>query len=213
MPTTYLSSGALLVQTADGRWAPGIGDPTPLGWLTVAAYLAAAWLCARASLAGEPPGAREARAVWAWRALACMLVVLGINKQLDLQSLLTVTARDLALRDGWYERRRPIQVWFIRAVVVASLVVVGTVGVWLRRHLREFALAGTGAAFIATFVLVRASSFHKVDAFLHGAAAGFRMNWILELGGIACIAWGAGVYLRGLRHAGEPSGHAGRTSE
>ena len=45
------------------RWSPGIGDPTVMGWLTVVAYLAAAWLCLRAFMvekAGPPRPYRQA---------------------------------------------------------------------------------------------------------------------------------------------------------
>ena len=28
-----------------GHWSPGIGDPSVMGWVTVALYLVAAWLC------------------------------------------------------------------------------------------------------------------------------------------------------------------------
>ncbi len=30
-----------------GNWPPGIGDPTPIGWVTVVLYVVAAWLCFR----------------------------------------------------------------------------------------------------------------------------------------------------------------------
>ena len=33
----------------DGHWRPGIGDPTPLGWMTVIAYLAASLTCFHAA--------------------------------------------------------------------------------------------------------------------------------------------------------------------
>src|SRR5882672_1117833 len=47
------SLAALAVQSSTGDgwigdWSPGIGDPTVMGWLTVAAYFAASWLCVRA---------------------------------------------------------------------------------------------------------------------------------------------------------------------
>ena len=34
--------------TPDGHWRLGIGDPTVVGWATVAAYFLAAGLCAAA---------------------------------------------------------------------------------------------------------------------------------------------------------------------
>jgi hypothetical protein len=46
-----------------------------------------------------------------------------------------------------------------------------------------------GLGFLMTFVAVRAASFHHVDQWLrHGVV---RLNWALELGGIALIAFSA----------------------
>lgn len=38
------------------------------------------------------------------------------------------------------------------------------------------------------FIIVRVTSFHHVDLMLHMEIGGWRLHWILELGGIACIA-------------------------
>src|SRR5262245_63104416 len=101
---------------ADGRWRPGIGDPTPLGWLTVAAYAVAAALCARAALREGRSGPRGF-----WWGLAAALALLGVNKQLDLQTLLMQVSRDLARAQGWYDRRQAYQRLFIGGVAVAAL--------------------------------------------------------------------------------------------
>ncbi len=45
-----------------------------------------------------------------------------------------------------------------------------------------------GILFILGFVLIRAASFHNVDAFLAARLGGMKWNWILELGGIAVVA-------------------------
>ena len=88
----------ILAVMRDGRWRPGIGDPTFLGWVTVAAYFAAALACGRAwrldrraRLAGD----RSSSPTF-WLILSLLLAFLGINKQLDLQSLLTHLALDRA---------------------------------------------------------------------------------------------------------------------
>ena len=47
--------------------------------------------------------------------------------------------------------------------------------------------------------MIRATSFHHVDQLLHVNLLGFKMNWILELGGIFSIAFGAIKYLENLR--------------
>jgi hypothetical protein len=58
--------------------------------------------------------------------------------------------------------------------------------------------------FVVTFVLVRASSFHRMDELISWRILGLRMNWLLELGGIALIAANAWVFRRGLRSPSFP---------
>jgi hypothetical protein len=45
--------------------------------------------------------------------------------------------------------------------------------------------------FILGFVVIRAASFHHVDAFLVARLGGVKWNWILELGGITFVALAA----------------------
>ena len=69
------------------RWAPGIGDPTVVGWVTVVVYAAVAFLCLSARNNVAMHEGRRVRTLWL--GLGILLVILGINKQLDLQSLFT----------------------------------------------------------------------------------------------------------------------------
>ncbi len=178
------------------RWSPGIGDPTLMGWLTVAAYLAAALLAAGAvgRLPPTLPHRRRERMFWIGAAL--FLAALALNKQLDLQSALTALGRCAAKAEGWYERRRAVQA----GVVVALLLVSAAAGLvllrWLAPVRRRAKLAACGLALITAFVLVRAVGFHHVDALIGWRIGGARMNWVLELGGIAVFAAGALLALR-----------------
>lgn len=187
--------------TADGRWHPGIGDPTPLGWLTVAAYLVAAfhsWRACRATADCEEPSLRL-RCFWGL--LAASMLALGVNKQLDLQGLLTQVGRDVAMRDGWYRNRGIVQQAFILGLVGCALAC-GALALWiLREHLREIWIALAGAVFTATFVVVRASSFHKVDWLLGNELAGLKVHRLLELGGVALVAFAAWDWRRRVRAA------------
>lgn len=186
--------GVVLAHNEQGEWSLGIGDPTFIGWFTVFAYLAAMvyCVCAMRRARAEGPAVRVLQ--FAWLVLAGLMLALGINKQLDLQSWLTMVAREFAHRDGWYRERHEVQMVFIRAIVLGGAAAVA-IGAWLlRRHLRDMWLAGLGAAFITLFVIVRASSFHHVDMFLSDGPGEVRMNWILELGGIACVLQGARRY-------------------
>lgn len=180
----------LLLDCALDRWDPVIGDPSAMGWLTVAAYAAAAALALAAS-ARVPPGA-PARGLERgfWLAAAAALALLAANKQLDLQSFLTATGRCLAKAQGWYEDRRAVQAGVI-AALSAAVLVAGAGLTWrLRRTLRRTGPAVAGLVLIAAFVLVRAVGFHHVDALIDLRLGTARMNWVLELGGIAVFAAG-----------------------
>jgi tellurite resistance protein TehA-like permease len=199
-----------------GRWSPGIGDPSFMGWLTVAAYLVAAWLCWRVFRRLRAPGDRagvelvlatvatlilalvgSARRVAAipardrsrtlWLVVALALLALGINKQLDLQTALTEWGRGMALSEGWYQVRRPLQVVFIAAVLVSGLIALRAASRLARGDASLRPVIG-GVVFITCFVVIRASSFHHVDLLIGYDISGVRVNWLLELGGIAFVA-------------------------
>jgi hypothetical protein len=172
-----------------GRWRPGIGDPTVIGWVTVAAYLVAALGSFRAAWR-EPQTAngRSSRPATFWLVLCALLVALAINKQLDLQSLVTQIGRDVIRSWGLYRQRRELQVGFISAVALVCAAATGAIVWFARRTLRDRWLALVGTVFIFGFVVIRAASFHHVDTFLAARIGGVKWNWVLELGGIAAIA-------------------------
>lgn len=165
-------------------WSPGIGDPSLLGWLTVVGYFMASFLCIRAARG-------DARSANLWRALALALAVLGINKQLDLQSLLTAVGRELARTGGWYDQRRQIQRIFVLALGILAIVLAAVAPVLLKGRSGQIRAAFAGFVLLVAFVGIRAASFHHVDRFLKATVLGARFNWILELGGIAVIAFAA----------------------
>jgi hypothetical protein len=214
----------LLASPADdgwiGDWSPGLGDPTIIGWLTVVAYLAGAYLCLlafkierfrrqrpaeglaayldalhwlRRGLIGrhrrEVPAVERVPALWA--GLSLMLLLLGINKQLDLQSLLTELGRIAARDQGWYEGRRAVQVAFILLLVAAGAWGLRALWLFSRGHLAQLRLALIGALGLVCFVAIRAASFHHVDLLIGTEIAGIDLNAWLENGAIGCIAFGA----------------------
>jgi hypothetical protein len=163
-----------------------------MGWVTVAAYLAAAIACQRAARREpRPDGTRRTRPAAFWLVLAGLMVALGINKQLDLQSLVTQVGRDVIAGLDLYRQRRTLQAGFILAVgLVCAAALVAFV--WAAKsllHRRWPALLGM--LFILGFVVIRAASFHHVDAFLAARLGGMKWNWILELGGIAVVGLAA----------------------
>lgn len=170
-----------------GRWSPGIGDPTWYGWATVGTYVLVAVACAVA--ARRSPHSMVATRLW-WGLVAAMSF-LGLNKQLDLQSWLTQTARDMAVSQGWYGEHRAVQAAFI--TVLGLLIFYAVIyGAWRLRDegLPERA-ALAGILLLGGFVLTRAASFHHVDALLVAGWGGLRFNWVFENLGIAIIGFAA----------------------
>jgi hypothetical protein len=210
-----------------GAWAPGIGDPNVMGWITVVAYLSAASLCfavhrswltsagptvkgrirgpialallgRRRRLAALPEAVRMSAL---WKGLAIGLLLLGINKQLDLQTALTEFGRIVAHQQGWYERRQRVQIEFIIGVFVVGIWLIGSVLLLAGRNLPRLGIALLGIVFLCCFVAIRASSFHHVDILLGTRVGGLKINWLMELGGIALVGMGAYGERRALKAA------------
>jgi hypothetical protein len=205
------------------RWTPGIGDPTFLGWFTVFAYFLSAWLCLQAFMA-EKSGPRRpivdsikalvrvvrkhwpsppapARRAATWCIYSLVLALLGLNKQLDLQSLFTEIGRVVAHDQGWYESRRTVQAAFILILLAFGLAGIFAALFLLRGSGKELRLGSLGLIFLTCFVLVRASSFHHVDVFFGSTVHGLPINNLLELGGIGLIGAGATLRLRERKHS------------
>jgi hypothetical protein len=200
----------LFAATIDGQWRPGIGDPTPLGWATVVAYLAASGACWRAAATEKRHAHRRPNySLPFWSSLGLLLLLLGLNKQLDLQSALTDLGRRLARAQGWYDRRHEVQARFILVIAAIGLVASGVFCWMARRAPRDRLLAVVGLVFLVVFILVRASSFHQFDRFLGLRLGGLRWNWILELGGIGCVGLAA---LRSRQAARAGGSHRDRPS-
>lgn len=169
-------------------WSPSIGDPSLVGWLTVAAY----FLCAYKSLQVvkssqrifNPPMQRQRLL---WLAITGIMLFLGVNKQLDLQTFFTATARHLAWKQGWYEDRHLLQQIFIWTLGLAGLTSITALFLLYYKVLRLHAFAIVGLCALLVFIMIRASSFHNVDSFLGSRILGIKMNWLLELSGIALI--------------------------
>jgi hypothetical protein len=176
---------------SDGRWHPGIGDPTVVGWITVLAYFATCWLCLSC--------ARHLRPAVFWWAMTTALLVLGINKQLDLQTWFTEVGRDMARQDGWYGQRHEIQVAFVGSMAGLFALLAAGVAWALQGYWRVYLRVWGGMTLLLFFIVVRAASFHHVDQLLMSDIGGLRMNWVFELGGLALIASGASAAMKQTR--------------
>jgi hypothetical protein len=200
------------------RWTPSIGDPTFLGWFTVFAYFFCAWLCFLAFMAEKPGPSRPywsairslfrvfwkrwptvpipARRSALWLTYGVLLLLLGINKQLDLQSLLTELARAMAKQQGWYERRRAVQVAFLFGLTFAGGAGLVLLLYLMKGGVKDFFPCLLGATVIVGFVILRAATFNKMTPSLVEASFDTHVTALLELSGIGLIALGAHLRIR-----------------
>lgn len=165
-------------------WTPGIGDPTPAGWLTVMFYGLAALLCLRASRV-------ERRGQLFWQGMAFIMAILALNKQLDLQSLFTAVGRHVAMTEHWYGQRHKVQMLFIGGLAALAAVTVLLLAVITRTAGRGARLASVGITLLLFFIVTRAASFHHIDLFIKSRVWGVHWNVILEMTGIALVAYAA----------------------
>ncbi len=128
--------------------------------------------------------------------LAVFLFLLGVNKQLDIQSLFTEIGKAVAKKQGWYDNRRYFQLVFIIMFCVLSLTSMTFIGWMLRKEWRKFFFPLTGLLLLVSFIVIRAASFHHVDWFLKSGLFGVRMNWVLELSGIGWVMSSAVYWLK-----------------
>ncbi len=181
------ATAALAALDKDGTWVPGIGDPSLMGWLTTLLYCTAAFLCLNAARSIRHGQGRWDRGCLFWSALFLLMLMLGVNKQLDLQTWFTQFGRQLARAEGMYAARRTLQVVFIGGIALSGLIAIAILGYLSWGKPRVFHWALIGVVFLLCFVVIRAASFHHVDRALGLRFLCLKVNWILEMGGILCV--------------------------
>lgn len=172
-------------------WRASLSDASASDWITVAAYLLVAVLAHRAARRTGPPRERVF-----WQLTAVAMLFLGINELFDLQMVLTAAGKAWALEQGWYEQRRLYQLEFIIALAIGAAVL-GVVAIrFTRRAHRAVRVALLGLVFIGAFILVRAASFHHVDALLGMGPDAFNWGSIQEMIGIVIVGFAARRYVQ-----------------
>ena len=148
------------------------------------------WRFSRAALLawleGDPRQPAAASLVF-WIMLSVLFVFLGINKQIDMQTWVTDVGRRIAMSQGWYEQRGRVQTLFVLLVAIGGLTTLTILLKLTRELLPRHVLAFFGLILLAYYMLVRASSFHDLDAAMRIEIMAVRVSWMIEMGGIICV--------------------------
>ena len=181
-----IQSTLVFAATENGRWHAGIGDASIFGWVTVLVYLLATFCCIVKAKDSKKFGGNYQF----WLYLGVFLLLLGINKQLDLQSWLTEVVKDSAHAHGWYKHRRPVQVIFITLLGLSVLIALMSLRLFLANSWRHNKLTWVGIILLGTFIVMRAASFHHFDIFINRPILGVKINVMFEIGAILLIILG-----------------------
>jgi hypothetical protein len=166
-----------------------MGDPTTLAWLTTGAFVVSSLLCLLYARCREP--LKGHRIFWA--TLATALLLLGINKQLDLHWLLKLAVKDLAIKQGWYAHRRIIEMLFVAGMAAISLAVIVFLARAMRHTWRQRWLAFCGIVLLVAFVFVRATIIHEVYEAVKLQPPAHWFRAMLECSGVLCIGLAAAL--------------------
>lgn len=161
-------------------WILGIGDPSPLGYFCAVLYLLTAFLFhRRVGLDGDGYS----------KVASYGMLVLSVNKALDLQTGLADWGKQMALRGGWYGVRYIEQLTFIGAGIAFGLWALWFMPKKLGSKWPEHRASALASTVLIVFILVRASSLHQL-AFLGGEWSGFRMGTTIEVALLATVIVG-----------------------
>lgn len=140
-------------------YRPGIGDPTPAGWLTTIVYLLSAACGFTVFIRRRKDNRRLGRF---WLVVSTAVLLLGVNKQLDLQTLIIDTGKLLTRAMGLSSEKRFIQLGF--TFIVGGLTLMGLLGFLLsvRRLGNPIILACLGLTLILTYAVLRMTVFTHI---------------------------------------------------
>lgn len=170
------------------QWLKSAGDPTPQAWLITVGYFVAMGLCLRAAHVSRRNAGADAGV---WRMLAGVLGLFGLNKQLDLQTLLITVGRAGLSAEGWYGERRLLQKLFVAVLLLVAVGVMTWAAVRHGAFWRVHWLMSLGMALVLGFALLRAAEINHVEPDQPAAPFGPRWRWLIEAAGVILCSCGA----------------------
>lgn len=173
------------------------GHLTALGWITFALYMVAAVLSFRGAIIARAHNSAAIGRIWNW--LGAILAVLGLNKQLDLQTLLIEFGRLVARREHLYEYRIELHalffLGFIVGIIAVLVLLIVRLPVQIRCFGRQLPLAAIGCILVCVYIVIRAASIDHVDQMMRLDFERIPFLWLLEASGLTLII------VQALRHA------------
>ena len=184
---------------AEITWRPAIGDPEPIGWIITFSYFIAGTFCVSAGRHQRNDLIRKDGIGYPsfWFGLAVFMFALGLNKQLDLQTLLIQIGRTIAKRGGWYRDRNTIKTVIVFGCAAIALPILFAWMCAVCNRGRSYLMACVGIIALLAFVAIRALSFNpRIARLTHLPVIGPYLNTTMELVGATLVSIGARLLTR-----------------
>jgi hypothetical protein len=169
-------------------WQSGFGDNDLLGWTTTAAYFIVALLCT-AAFRDEARSYRVIKKLQRptfWLVLTALLVLLGFNKQLDLQTWVQSSGDHFVQNEGLEPHRTGLKILSLLMLTLCGAGVGLGMLLYIGRQWRLYLLALVGVMYLGVFIVLRAAdSLPFIDSINHDYYESIHL--LFELGGILMI--------------------------
>ena len=175
-----------------------IGDPTFAGWLIFFVYLAVVYRC-YLQYVKVKVGFLDHNF---WLVIGLFLLLLCINKQLDLQTVFEASMKELAQSHGWYAQRRMMQITFIAILSISLLTGLVVLRSVLAKACRQHKAVCLGVLLLCVFIVLRAAAFNHLSFLNTHTYWGFNAHSLLELTALCVIFYGTFTRQSGTRQTG-----------
>jgi hypothetical protein len=143
------------------EWLSRSGDTTFWSWVITLLY--AITMVVAVYYVVKIKGTESSDKRFLWICISIFLFGMGINKQLDLQILLTMAGSFIAEHLGWYEYRRLIQKIFTIGFLIVISAAGGVILFRIRRIIRQSIVELSGVAILVFFAIIRAGSINHLN--------------------------------------------------
>lgn len=186
-----LQSQSAISAEVHTSWHAGISDPTLLGWLTVLISIVAVARCIQKSKESKHFGGNYQF----WLYLAVFLLLLGINKQLDLQVWFAQTLQNRARTYGWHGYMQSLFAVGFSILAVGILLAMLRFRLYLASSWRNYKIAWAGIFLLLMLVLIQISSTKDADILINqqifGFSIGLSVSSVIEISALLLIILGS----------------------
>jgi hypothetical protein len=170
----------------NGYWKKDRGDPSVMGWFITFCYFLV-FIISFYFVKKTTPFIKNKNFIWFWYAVTIFIILLGINKQLDLQMLFADYARLYAKMSGMFVNRKPFQhkIISLLATIGISVFFIFIYNFWRAPKTTWIALFGFSILF--SFPLIRLVSLHRLESLLYKSFLSVKIVDVIEIIGISIV--------------------------